>query len=156
VNRCRVCNREALPTQALFEPDLLLCRDHDVLVRGEYEASLRRPIAETLFGHGVPYDADDSSGVAPLRCDRCSATWSGRSGDRCYWCLSSYTTLLHYQRDLALQRSDIDPKARFEDYKKDVEVRYFRLLKGVEIGLVTPDESERVLNRLLRPLEVAS
>lgn len=155
MNRCRVCNREALPTPALFESNVLLCRDHDVLVRGEYETSRRRPIAETIFGHGVPYDADDSSGVAPLRCDKCSATWSGRNGDRCYWCLSSYVSLLHYQRELALQRSEIDPD-NVEAYKRDVKVRYDRLVKGVELGLVTPEESRRVLDRLLGPLEVAS
>jgi len=152
VSPCRVCDRESLPVKDRFESNLHLCHDHDLLVRGAFEESVR--FGKDVFGLGQPNGPKDPEGYAPLSCDKCEATWTGRAGSPCYWCLNTHALLLRYQRELALQR----PEANTDDlrYPSEVKRRHGQLVKALEIGLVTKDEARRHLDILLRPLEVTS
>lgn len=120
------------------------------------------------IGVGVPISPADPVGDHPLRCNLCGAGWWGRPMARCHWCTSAVETMLEDQRrrllhpDWAEDQGDrydeLSPADRLvwdrtrsiSRGSGSVEAWTKRLLEAVDAGIVTRDEADAALRRVLR------
>jgi len=150
--KCRVCGRHATrnldPAPLTDEPGtgLPLCDDHAAMTYEALREATRLPRSERSLGFGLTYEAATPEQLVPLTCDRASwHTWTGRTGDACYFCVSLYVDVLHDTRTQLLATPEVDQDDK--RYGELVVSRARQLLRGHEIGLLTAREVEDQLDR---------
>lgn len=120
----------------------------------EHVEQLLAPIRERVFtqpnadGVGKLYGVlrpEYGPLVGDLRCTTCSATWTGRLGELCWWCQRSNEIQREHQAELVLRPPDIDP----DDARYDNTMTAWaqRLAVAVRAGLVTEQQARRVWDR---------
>ena len=153
--RCELCQTRAAyaTNDGGVGPHVPLCQDHYRYVEAEVTRDRQRSTSDRCFGYGR---TSGLPGDHSLTCDKCAATWTGHGGQLCPWCHGTYARQLRYQRE-ALLRPTLDVEPDDRNYRRAVKSHSERVIRALEVGLVTPDEARKVVRRLLaRPEEVSS
>lgn len=145
--RCRVCHRAASETYqpSVVSPALSLCTTHKTLISSTVDLIQSTEVESRSLGFGVALDIVDRAGMAPLKCQKCGATWTGTPGSLCDWCLVRHVGLLADQRELVLEDCQYDPDD--QRYKAEIIRRGQQLVNAVSIGLVSQLEAQQVFDR---------
>jgi hypothetical protein len=150
--RCELCRAAA--THVLNKdgvgPDAPLCDKHYRYVEDTATSDRQRSASDRVLGYGRSSGLPGDHG---LTCDKCSATWTGiGGGELCPWCHVNYVRQLRYQRENLL-RPNLDVEPDDKRYRALVDAHSTRLVKAVQIRLITGDEARRARAALLRKSE---
>jgi hypothetical protein len=141
-DKCRICHRPAVANLDKGTANLPVCELHRVFVLDTVTTAALKESSERFLGFGYAIEALAPDGYATLRCDKSTITphhsWTGRPGEWCYYCLSSWVSNMTDHRDIVLRDPELDPANK--DYEAEISRKVQALKQAIEVGLVTKEE----------------
>jgi len=142
-DKCRICRRAAVVNLDRDSSKLPVCELHRAyFVDMVTEAAPKEP-GERFLGFGFAIEELRPDGTASLRCDKSTVpphhSWTGRPGSWCYWCLSSFMSMMEEHRDTILRDPVLDPADKY--YEAECKRKAEALKQAVTVGLITTEEA---------------